>query len=128
MIQCFCLLQLSTVANCSDGSRICCYGAMVAPLLTKWGPISILKGNCNITQNIKEEAEEPESAACSICGSVFCITLPKDLICFILLTLFSATVRLGDGLLKAGCHLIITIAEKVISDGSEHMETPPERS
>ena len=38
----------------SDGSRICCYGATVAPLLTKWGPILIQKGNCKITQNIKE--------------------------------------------------------------------------
>ena len=28
----------------SDGSRICCYGATVAPLLTKWGPISMQKG------------------------------------------------------------------------------------
>ena len=39
----------------SDGSRVCCYGATVAPLLTKRGPILIQKGHCkNTTQNIQE--------------------------------------------------------------------------
>ena len=52
----------------------------MAPLLTKWGPILIQKGHCkkNYSKHKREEPEEPESAACSIRVSVFCITLSKE--------------------------------------------------
>ena len=98
----------------SDGSRICCCRAIVAPLLIKWGQILIQKGHCKIIQNIKQRNQRnPNQLLVRSMGRCFASPFrKKDVIRFILFTLFSITVSLGAGLLKASCHLIVPITEK----------------
>ena len=77
-------MDLEFIATCMEPQ-------LVAPLLTKLGPILIQKGHYkkkNYSKHKREEPEEPESAACSICRSVFCITLSKEK-CNLLHTLYS---------------------------------------